>query len=103
MEQSVCINYCYLETIGKLLICGIFVNNNLEVCIVREIRPQTGDSERTPLLNEYNCPLLMTGSLCVLSTSKIDKYVSIVHVCSEWIQLTLNLNIICLITCIGNN
>ena len=91
-----------------------FVSNNLEVCIIRELHPQTAGSERTPLLNEYNCPLLlMTSNLYILSTSRINKPVSIIHVCSDMCRMDttyskfehdLSNKLYCYnIYCIGNN
>ena len=51
------------------------------------LHSQTVGSEKTPLL-KYISPLLITGNLYILSTSKIDKPVSIIHVCSDMCRMS---------------
>ena len=59
----------------------IKTSNNL--CVIRELKPQVTISG-TPLLTEFDCPLLeLTTNLYTLPTSSIVCPVSVVHICNN--------------------
>ena len=57
------------------MVCGRIVSTGADTCILRELHSQTM-IYGTPLLNEFDCPLLLlSGNLYIFPTSYIHTVV----------------------------
>ena len=76
---------CTLQQIKfcVLLACFFHVESGKEFCLVRHLQEQT-DPVGEPILNEFECPLLLlTSCLYLVSTTCIVSPISIVHSCDS--------------------
>ena len=68
-------------TTGIILACGI-LDKKFEICIVRELEPQINISNGSPLVTEFDCPiLLLTNNIFVVSPLCIHSPISVFHIC----------------------
>ena len=75
-----------------MIACGKIVSTGTDICIVRELHSQT-TIHGTPLLNEFDCPLLLlSGILYIFPTSYIHTPVSVVHACSDSCKFTSDIS-----------
>ena len=101
-------------SIGVLLTSGRLISTK-DVCVIRELQPQTTTEGGLPLLTEFDCPiLLLTSNLYIVPSYTIHAPVSVVHACSDSCQFNysdsliyvhdISNNLFCYnIYCIGNN